>query len=193
MANSKRTLSRRDFLKLAALGPLAYYLSPLVRVSHVPSRLAAAAGQKNVIVLVFDAWSAHDIPLYGYHRNTVPHVMRFAENATVYPSHYTAGTFTVPGTASLLTGLLPWSHRALQLGAGGISKQHLDHQVFAALRGSHSTLAYAHNAFADLLVSQAEKDVDVHIPSASFNIDRSLWSSLPLFKNDERIAYSSFD
>ncbi len=193
MTNSRRTLSRRDFLKLAALGPLAYYLSPLIRPAHAAPRLPLGAGQKNVIVLVFDAWSAHDIPLYGYHRNTVPNVVDFAQDATVYHSHYTAGTFTVPGTASLLTGLLPWTHRAFQLGAGGIAKKHLDHQVFAALRGSHSTLAFAHNAFADLLVSQAEKDVDVHIPSASFNIDRSLWSSLPFFKNDERIAYSSFD
>ncbi len=192
MPNSKRKFSRRDFLKLAALSPLAYYLSPLVRISHAPVR-SAPAGSRNVIVLVFDAWSAHDVPLYGYHRNTAPNVVNFAQNATVYHSHYTAGTFTVPGTASLLTGLLPWSHRAFQLGAGGISKQHLDHQMFAALRGSHSRVAFAHNAFADLLVSQAEKDVDVHIPSARFNLDRSLWSSLPFFKNDERIAYSSFD
>lgn len=183
-------LTRRDFLKLAALGPLAYSLAPLLETRRPP---ASAAGQKNVIVLVFDAWSTHDIPLYGYRRNTAPNVERFAQNATIYHNHYTAGTFTVPGTASLLTGLVPWSHRAFQLGAGGIAHQHLDHQVFSALRGSHSTVAFAHNAFADLLVSQADKDVDVHVPSTSFNLDRSLWSSVPFFKKDMRIAYSSFD
>jgi arylsulfatase A-like enzyme len=191
MTNSKRTFSRRDFLKLAALGPLAYTLAPLVQERKA---MAASTGnQKNVIVLVFDAWSAKDISLYGYRRETVPNVDRFARNATVYHNHYSAGTFTVPGTASLLTGLEPWSHRAFQLGAGGIARPHLDHQVFSALRGSHSTVAFAHNAFADLLVSQAERDVDVHIPSISFNVDRSLWSSAPLFKKDARIAYSSFD
>ena len=89
------------------------------RIGFLPRRQA----QKNVIVLVFDAWSAHDVPLYGYQRDTVPNVVRFAENATVYHNHYTAGTFTVPGTASLLTGLLPWSHRAFQLGAGGVSRR----------------------------------------------------------------------
>src|SRR5512142_2475722 len=151
MKNSKRRFSRRDLLKLAALAPMAWTLSPLLE-GH-PSHHVAGEGKPNVIVLVFDAWSAHDIPLYGYQRNTVPNVVRFAEQATVYHNHYTAGTFTVPGTASLLTGLLPWSHRAFQLGAGGVAKVHADHQVFAALAAGRNTLAYAHNAFADLLVS----------------------------------------
>src|SRR5512146_1861910 len=190
MKNAKRHVSRRDFLKLATLAPLAWYLSPLLEGGgHRPH--VAGEGRPNIIVLVFDAWSAHDIPLYGYQRNTVPNVMRFAQQTTVYHNHFTAGTFTVPGTASLLTGLLPWSHRAFQLGAGGVSKAHLDHQVFAALANTHNTVAYAHNAFADLLVSQAEKYVGAHIPSTSFNIDSSLWSSLPFFRKDMRIAYSS--
>lgn len=192
MKNSKRPFSRRDFLKLAALAPFAWYLSPLAgdagRRPHI-----AGEGRPNIIVLVFDAWSANDVSLYGYPRNTVPNVERFAQEATVYFNHYTAGTFTVPGTASLLTGLLPWSHRALQLGAGGIAKSHMEHQVFAALANTHNTLAYAHNAYADLLVSQADKFVDVHIPSTSFNIDSSLWSTLPFFNRDRRIAYSGFD
>lgn len=183
--------SRRDFLKLAALGSLAYALAPITRPSV--KRRIEGQGRPNIIVLVFDAWSAHDLSLYGYQRETVPNVTRFAQNANVYHNHYTAGTFTVPGTASLLTGLLPWSHRAFQLGAGGIAKTHLEHQIFAALAKTHNTEAFAHNAFADLLVSQAEKDVDVHFSSTSFNIDSSLWSSLPFFNRDRRIAYASFD
>ncbi len=191
MKNSKRRFSRRDFLKLAALGPMAWYLSPLLTAQHKPR--VAGDGRPNVIVLVFDAWSARDVPLYGYQRNTTPNVARFAQQATVYHNHYTAGTFTVPGTASLLTGLLPWSHRAFQLGAGGISKTHLDHQMFAAMGEQFNTVAFAHNAFADILVSQADKYVDTHIPGTSFNIDSSLWPTEPFFRKDMRIAYSSFD
>ncbi len=191
MASSRKAFSRRDFLKLAALGPLAWYLSPLLSQEHKPH--VAGEGKPNVIVLVFDAWSAHDLSLYGYRRDTVPNVTSFAENATVYHDHYTAGSFTVPGTASLLTGLLPWSHRAFQLGAGGVAKQHSEHQMFAALGQTHNTVAFAHNEFADLLVSQAEKDVDIHIGSTSFNLDSSLFSSLPMFRKDMRVAYSSFD
>src|SRR5512142_482152 len=191
MKRIQRSFSRRDFIKVAALGSLAYTLAPLARSARKP-RLEGQ-GRPNIIVLVFDAWSAHDISLYGYQRDTAPNVTRFAQQATVYHNHYTAGTFTVPGTASLLTGLLPWSHRAFQLGAGGVYKTHLDHQMFAALSGTHNTVAFAHNAYADLLVSQADKYVGEHYPSTSFNIDSSLWSSLPFFRKDMRIAYSSFD
>ena len=191
MSQSKPHLSRRDFLKLATLGPLAWYLHPLIKSGR---RAQLATGDKpNVIVLVFDAWSAHDIPLYGYQRNTTPNVAHFAENTTVYHNHYSAGTFTVPGTASLLTGLIPWTHRALQLGAGGIAKPHVEHQVFAALSQTHKTVGFAHNRFADLIVSQAEKHVDVHIPSSSFNLGDSVWASLPFFKKDVHVAFSSFD
>ncbi len=191
MKNAKRRVSRRDFLKLAALAPAAWYLSPLLFQHKRPH--IAGEGRPNVIVLVFDAWSAHDIALYGYQRDTAPGVSRFAQQATVYHNHYTAGTFTVPGTASLLTGLLPWSHRAFQLGAGGVSKARLGEQMFAAMSDKFNTVAFAHNAFADLLVSQAEKYVDTHYPSTSFNIDSSLISALPFFRKDMRIAYSSFD
>src|SRR5512142_721930 len=191
MKRIQRSFSRRDFIKVAALGSLAYTLAPLARSARKP-RLEGQ-GRPNIIVLVFDAWSAHDISLYGYQRDTAPNVTRFAQEANVYHNHYTAGTFTVPGTASLLTGLLPWSHRAFQLGAGGVAKAHADHQVFAAMAQTHNTVAFAHNSFADLLVSQAEADVNVHIPSTSFNIDRTLWSTLPVFRHDMRVAYSSFD
>ncbi len=187
----KRAFTRRDFIKLAALAPLGWYLAPLLDSGKRPQ--VVGGNTPNVIVLVFDAWSAHDISLYGFPRNTTPNVTRFAEDATVYHNHYTAGTFTVPGTASLLTGLLPWSHRAFQLGAGGIANLHLEHQMFAALQSTHNAVAFAHNAFADLLVSQAEKYVNWHLNSNSFNIDSSLWSNLALFAKDRRVAYSSFD
>ncbi|HTP02505.1 MAG TPA: sulfatase-like hydrolase/transferase [Anaerolineales bacterium] len=191
MEDSRQPVSRRDFLKLAALAPVAWSLSPLLEGQRDTD--VAGEGRRNVIVLVFDAWSAHDVSLYGYQRRTTPNVEYFARDATVYHNHYTAGTFTVPGTASLLTGLLPWSHRAFQLGAGGITKSHMQHQLFAALGATHNTVAFAHNAFADLLVSQAQKDVDVHVASNAFNIDSSLWSNLPVFRKDMQVAYSSFD
>ncbi len=185
----KFTFSRRDFLKLASLLPLTWAVQPLAKLAGPQ----ATVDKPNVILLVFDAWSALHVPFYGYVRNTMPNLARFAENATVYHNHYSAGTFTVPGTASLLTGLHPWTHRAFQLSAGGIIHSQVNHQLFAAMSNTRSTLGFAQNRFADLLLSQAENYVDVHIGSSSFNVERSLIYDTPLFKNDERIAYSSFE
>jgi len=63
----------------------------------------------NVLVIVFDTLSAAHTSVDGYPRRTTPHLERFAERATVYHRHHSAGNFANPGTASLLTGAYPWS------------------------------------------------------------------------------------
>ena len=105
--------SRRDFLKLAGLLPLGLYAPRWSRI--LDAHTLAQEKPKNVLVIIFDAFSAYDISFYGYHRQTTPNIDRLAKRAIVYHNHFAAGNFTTPGTASLLTGVLPWTHRALNL------------------------------------------------------------------------------
>lgn len=185
MGSSK--ISRRDFLKLAALVPAAYFTMPLLK--------AAATNQgnaKNIIIMVFDACSANHLSLYGYRRQTTPNLDRFAENALVYHRHYAGGTFTVPGTASILTGLYPWSHRAFLLGSE-ITPTHQEHQIFEALTASHATLGYAQNQYADLFLYQAGRYLKNHINSNRFNLQKTSIYNLPFLENDAPIAFSSFE
>ena len=122
--DEKRGISRRDFLKVAARVPLAA-LAPLglSRFKQPEDRQLP-----NIIVLVFDAWAAGHLPMHGYMRQTMPNLELFAQRAVVYHRHYSAGTFTAPGTASLLTGLLPPTHRMLALGGQiAASQQRAEH------------------------------------------------------------------
>ena len=96
-------LDRRQFLKLASLASLS---------ALSPRRVDKDTGAPNVIVVVFDAWSAENMSLYGYQRKTTPLIEQLAEHAVVYHQHYAAGTWTIPGAASLMTGRYPWTHRA---------------------------------------------------------------------------------
>lgn len=180
-------LSRRDFLKLISLTPISIFTRPL-------SNLTAAVNTNapNIIIIVFDAWSASNVSLYGYPRQTMPNLERFVENATVYHNHFSAGTFTVPGTSSLLTGLHPWSHRAFQLGAGIIA-EHIEHTIFSALSATHATLGYAQNQLADQLLYQTDDYLDTHILNGSLNVQNNLVYSAPIFKKDARMAYASFE
>ena len=180
-------ISRRDLLKLLGLAPLAGFLHPLQSLMAAP----ASPNSFNILILVFDAWSGHHLPIYGYPRETMPNVNSFANHAIVYHSHASAGTFTVPGTASILTGLYPWSHRALQL-YGTIIRAHATHHMFSALRASDSTLAYTQNKWADLIVDQARQDIDTYIRSGGFDLQKPLYES-PFLKNDDYAAFSSFD
>jgi arylsulfatase A-like enzyme len=187
MKKNLRALSRRDFLKAVALTSAGLLARPLWKAVS-----AAGSSQPNIIIIVFDAWAYHDTSLYGYKRQTTPNMQKFAEQATVYHRHYSAGTFTVPGVSSLLTGLYPWTHRAMQIGAGMIAEQ-VQHNIFAALSSTHSTLAYSQNTLADQILCQMDDFLDVHIPSGSFNANNSLIYTAPIFRNDAQIAYASFE
>lgn len=158
-----KELSRRDFLKLisaCALGSLAH--SSL-------STLGMQDGQPNVIIVLFDAMSAIHMSLHGYARETTPHMSRLAERATVYHNHYSAGNFTTSGTASMLTGMFPWTHRALN--QGGLIKPELRSNNFYTLLGKdYERLAFSQNPWPDRLVSQFYHDVDRFLPITSYSL-----------------------
>jgi arylsulfatase A-like enzyme len=182
-------LSRRDFLKLLALTPAVMASQPLI------SKLGGVhdANMPNVLIFVFDAWTARNVQLFGYPRRTMPNLERLAQRATVYHNHYSAGSFTVPGTASLLTGLYPWTHRAVQLGGAGVTPAHAGHNIFALLGDSRSTTGYAQNQYADVFLQQFKSFLDTHIASGEFNAQSDFVYNLPLFKNDTRLAFNSFE
>lgn len=182
-------LNRRDFLKaLAALsaGSLAAASIPTL------GRLRAPSDKPNVIILVLDAMTARNLSVYGYARPTTPNLERLASRATVYHSHYSAGNFTTPGTASMLTGLLPWTHRGINLG-GLIHEQFVDQNIFSLLKDEYFTAAFTQNYFADVLLGQFRHGIDRHIVSSSFyeQLDRPLLGRY--FPNDPVPTYYGLD
>src|SRR6266498_604775 len=158
-------LSRREFLKLVSLAPVGVYSRPLLKMA----KMAKDPNAKNVIILVFDAWSQRNTSLYGYRRHNMPNLEAFAQNATIFQNHYSTGTFTVPSTATIFTGVHPWSHRAFQLGAG-ISRSQLAHTMFSVAAPTHSTLAFTQNKLADQILYQVESDLDQHPHTWNFNV-----------------------
>ena len=183
----KQTISRRDFLKLASIGSLSYLTVPFL--STISGNLQDKPS--NIIILVFDAWSAENVSLYEYPRQTMPNLDAFAERAIVYHNHCSAGIYTTPGTASLLTGLYPWTHRAFSLGSG-VLKQLDGKNIFALLAEKYNTLGYAQNKYADIFLNQFRANLGIHIPGSAFNNENRAFYA-PLLKNDSQIAFSSFD
>lgn len=153
-------LSRRDFLKLAGTLPLS---AAAPRLFEMGSGLhAAQSGRQNVIVVVYDAFSAYHLSFLGYGRETTPNLARLAERAVVYHRHYAGGNFTTPGTASLLTGTLPWTNRALNPN-GTVIEPFVTRNIFSAFQGYYR-LAYTHNIWANKLLEQFQRDIEELIP-----------------------------
>jgi arylsulfatase A-like enzyme len=68
-------------------------------------------GQPDIFIILADGCQAAHLGVYGYGRNTSPHIDAFAADAMVYENAYANASFTRSSVATLLTGLYPDSHK----------------------------------------------------------------------------------
>ena len=184
MSKDKSVLSRRDFLKLLSVLPLSLF-------SRMVGSVSVNGAGPGVIILVCDALSAINMSLYGYPRKTCPNLERFAERATVYHAHYAGGSFTTPGTASLLTGTYPWTHRAF-LQNGRIAADMIETNMFRLVGGDCFRLGYSQNPWADLFLYQFSESLDKHVNSDAFNaVDVASYNDV--FQNDPILAFRGME
>lgn len=176
--------TRREFLKLASLASLTTAF-PHIRL--IPDSSLQTTGAKNILIFVFDALSARHISMHGYQRQTTPNLEKLAQRATVYHNHFAGGNFTFPGTASLLTGTYPWTHRGFSPHVG-VDPSFETRNLFSTFP-AHYRLAYTHNLVAYNLLTQLSGTIDRLKPRQELYLDRDL---VALFQNDEDIASISW-
>lgn len=117
----------------------------------------------NFIIILFDTFSARHMSLYGYERKTTPNIERFAKSSTTFHRHYSASNFTQPSTASILTGVYPWSHRSLDF-FESLLDEYESTNIFSCLRPEYQTIAYTHNLHALNILEQFRDDVELLKP-----------------------------
>ena len=183
-------VSRRDFLKLAGTFSAGLALNGLRE--FLPVRPRQEFGKPNILIILFDAMSGPHLSVNGYASPTTPQMERFASHANVYHSHYSGGNFTTPGTASLLTGRLPWSHRAINLGSL-VRRDLADNNLFSAIGSGYHRLGFSQNIWADLFLRQFDEHLDERLPFRSFSLKSKTPMLGELFAGDSDIAYMAFD
>ncbi len=184
----KSEMARRDFLKLTGLLPLSLASPRLIKML---TALGSAQGSgQNVIVVVFDAFSAYNISLYGYQRETTPNIARLSQRAIVYRNHFAGSNFTTPGTASLLTGTLPWTHRALDA-KDTVAAPFVTRNLFTVFQ-DYYRIAYTHNGWANILLEQVQHQMDELVPWKSLFLESYDSFINSLSRNDQDIASVSW-
>ena len=174
-------ISRRDFLKIAGAAA-AGMLTPKPLLS-----LGLSSGEHpNIIIILCDSLSARHISLYGFPRQTTPNMGAFAERSTVFHNHYSGGNFTTTGTATMLTGMIPWKHRAINLG-GLVKSEFVSTNPYTLLGSDYYRFAFAQNPWPDRLMGQYHQDVDRFLPPTSFSLQKES-SLLRVFDNDRTLA-----
>lgn len=181
-------VNRREFLKMLSISPFLPLNLP--RFAGNSEHPVQDQNHPNILILVFDALSADHLSYHGYHRKVTPNFERFAKRSVVYHKHTAGGNFTSPGTASLLTGTYPWSHRAIHL-HGTVADNFLDRSIFSLFRetGYHRA-AYSHNLLVTSLLFQFRDDLEVLTRTRDLCLVDDQYSDL-LFTNDFNAAFWS--
>jgi len=175
-------INRREFLKLAGAYSLGAFAPKFLMK---PGENTGESGQKNILIIVFDALSAYHMSLHGYKRDTMPNLSRLADRAIVYHNNYSGSNFTTPGTASLLTGTLPWTHRATEHN-DIVNDAFIEKNIFSEFNHYHR-MVYSHNILANTLLKQLLTNVDSYIEREELFIDSDDMINR-LFTNDQDIS-----
>lgn len=83
---------------------------PTIATTEQRARTTADRDHPNLLYIVVDTVRADHLSAYGYERATSPNLDRFAAEGIRYETPVSAAPWTWPATASLLTGLYPFTH-----------------------------------------------------------------------------------
>lgn len=95
-------------LVLRSAGGTVAWAEPFVR----PRGGRRGSGPPSLVLVSLDTVRADHLSLYGYHRATTPQLERLAASSLVFDRALSSSTWTLPSTATMLTGLLPAQHGA---------------------------------------------------------------------------------
>ena len=183
---SIKKMSRREALKaFGSLGAAAFTTRYLPTLRSFQPQVTETA-KPNFIIIVLDAFSAAHMSLHGYGRKTTPNIENFAKSATTFHHHYSSSNFTYPSTASMLTGVHPWSHRALDFFEFLLPKYEINN-IFSLISSTHQTLAYTHSIHVMNILEQFRPNIHMLKPIE----DLVLFRANPLefrSKNDKILA-----
>jgi arylsulfatase A-like enzyme len=183
-------INRRDILKLLSLLSLVQIRVPMAR------RILEEGDPDetpNIIILLFDTLSAYHVSLYGYPRETMPNIARFADRSTVYHRHYASGNYTTPSTASILTGTYPWTHRALSHQSTPLARFESQNLFSGFGNSSYTRLGFTQNFLANILLHNFRGNIDRFMLSnetalVDFNLSDNLFrQDLGLASQAERV------
>lgn len=102
---------------VAALGVLAgAATTPRAAAAQASgSPVPGGPGRRSIVLITVDALAAEHTTLYGSRRPTTPGLEALAAHGVTLDHFYANSNYTTPAVSSILTGLNPWTHRALQL------------------------------------------------------------------------------
>jgi arylsulfatase A-like enzyme len=111
----RRVPLRWTALSLVALAGAAGLCIDFHREDPAANRASAPPGsgeRPNLLLLIWDTTRAASLDLYGYDRDTTPHLAALASDSLVFENARSASRYTLTSHLSMLTGVYPSDHGA---------------------------------------------------------------------------------
>lgn len=93
----------------------------VVILAVVLAGCAAPASRPDVVLIVVDTLRADHLPDWGYDRATTGSLQRYLRHATRFDRCYAPSSWTLPSSATILTGLHPLRHGASNVGTNRLN------------------------------------------------------------------------
>lgn len=106
--------------------------------------------QPNIILVTYDALTAKDMSVYGYHKQTTPFISEWAKTATVFEKCEAAANATYETVPSLMTGKRVWHHRRFQSDAGKVAKIDIESLPLLLKNSGYYNMAFIANRIASV-------------------------------------------
>ena len=164
----------------------------ILGMSGAPAqKTGAVRGAPDVLLITIDALAAEDAAVCGDGPTLMPRLRQFAARATCFSHAYSTSNFTTPGTTSIETGLLPWTHWAVQITAKTARPFH-SHTMAQALReAGFSTQSLSANLLASPRHHSTDETYDSARIAASTSLGLEPRAALTLFPDTSLADWAS--
>ncbi len=129
----------------------------------------------NIILITFDALTARDMSVYGYHRPTTPFIREWAKTASLFTRLEAESNFTTPTTASLMTGKRVWTHQTYHLEGSKIVKRNTENLSLVLKNNGYYNMAFVVNPYASTRILDITDSFDLAPLASEFNNPVSLF------------------
>jgi arylsulfatase A-like enzyme len=134
-------------LDIASERRVGFWGSPVIRRRNTPPRTQGASAlggvepPQGVILIMCDTLRKDHLNMYGYGRETAPHLAKMASQGALFLDNVSQATWTKVATPSIMTSLHPSSHRVLDFSSHLSPAAHTIAEVYR--ENGYATVAYS--------------------------------------------------
>ena len=142
----------------------------------IPQTSKPGENRPNIILVTFDALTARDMSVYGYHRPTTPFISEWSKKASLFTRAKAQSHITTPTTASLMTGKRLWTHQTYHIGGSSKPVKGSAENLPLLLRNNgYYTMAFIATPFASVKTLGIANSFDIAPAVTEFRSPRSLY------------------